>query len=409
MTGRNRLRRILNGEPPGRIAWTTLIDDTTRSVMPPDVRAMPVLDFYRHIGCDILQFGNYGLPRELCVPSPARLATPPIETEWKTQPDGLAVRTQKTPWGTLVATFRSGHPIRHPVESLEELRILRKVWEGSRYVASFPLPPGEGRVRDAGAGAAPPLTVPHPRPLPEGEGKVSASEPLATAIDVAIGDDGVFIPNLDPSPVQQLIELDMGMAAFYCHLEDHRPDLESLLDAMHACRVQEYEIVARRSPAPALIPVENTSTSLISPTLYRRYSLPQIRDYAAIAHRHGKKLILHMCGKLRGLVRELAETGLDGINALTPPPVGDLPFESALDALGDGLIILGGILDPALFQAPSLTRDALWHTLDLLFTPRLRRAPFLLWLPADGLPTPVERLLWVRDWVAGKRCWGETS
>jgi hypothetical protein len=35
---------------------------------------------------------------------------------------------------------------------------------------SSPLPPGEGRVRDAGAGAAPNPGVPHPLPLPKGEG-----------------------------------------------------------------------------------------------------------------------------------------------------------------------------------------------------------------------------------------------
>ncbi len=392
MTGRSRLLRILNGEPPGRIAWTTLVDGTTRSVMPPDVRAMPVLDFYRHIGCDILQFGNYGLPAGLCVPSPATLVTPPIETDWKTQPEGLAVRMQKTPWGTLVATFRNGHPIKYPVESREDLRILRKVWEGSRY-------------EEKGGRGAPDCFVPT---RSVGTSNVatsgslvesSASGTLAATVEEAIGEDGVYIPTLDPSPVQQLIELDMGMAGFYYHLEDHRADLESLLDAMHACRMGEYEIVARRSPAPALIPVENTSTSLISPTLYRRYSLPQIRDFVGVCHRHGKKAILHMCGKLRDIVRELAETGLDGINALTPPPVGDLPFEEAFDALGDGLIILGGILDPALFQAPSLTRDDLWCALDALFTSRLRRAAFLLWLPADGLPTSLDRFLAVREWM----------
>ena len=363
MTGRERLLSILSRRPPDRVAWTTLVDDTTRSAMPARVREMPVLDFYRHIGCDILQFGNYGLPRDLCVPSPARLVTPPIETEWRTEADGLAVRTQKTPWGTLVATFRNGHPIKHPVESLAELRTLKSLWAESHY------------------------------------DEADGSEAAYARADAAIGDQGLYIPTLDPSPVQQLIEMDMGMASFYYLLQDHRDEVEELLAAMHACRMQEYEIVARRSSAPALMPVENTSTTLISPALYRRHSLPQIRDFCRICHRHGKKAILHMCGLLKGLLPELAETGLDGINALTPPPVGDLPFEAALDALGDGLIILGGILDPAVFQKPHVTRNELWHALDRLFSPRLRKAPFLLWLGADGLPTPLDRFLAVRDWV----------
>ena len=363
MTGRQHLLGLLGTAPADRVAWTTLVDDTTRSAMPPAVRQMPVLDFYRHIGCDVLQFGNYGLPRDLRVPSPARLVTPPIDTEWTTEPDGLAVRRQATPWGTLVATFRSGHPIKHPVGAVEELRILKRVWAGSHYE------------------------------------EADGMEAAYARAEAAIGDSGLYVPTLDPSPVQQLVEMDMGVESFHYLLHDHRGEMEGLLDAMHACRVQEYEIVARRSPAPALMPVENTSTTLLSPTLYRRYSLPQIRDFCRICHAHGKKAILHMCGLLRGLVAELSETGLDGINALTPPPVGDLPFEEALDALGEGLIILGGIFDGTVFQKERVTRDEIAHALDALFTPRLRRASFLLWLGADGLPTPLDRVLAVRDWM----------
>jgi hypothetical protein len=50
-----------------------------------------------------------------------------------------------------------------------------------------------------------------------------------------------------------LIELDLGVAGFYYLLQDHRREVEELLAAMHAARLQEYGIVARCSPAPALI------------------------------------------------------------------------------------------------------------------------------------------------------------
>ena len=110
MTGRERLLNILDNKPIDRVAWTTLVDHKTLSVMPEGVREMSPLQFYRHIGCDVLQFGNYGLPAELRVLSPARLVTPPIETETTTEPDGLVVQARHTPWGTLVATTRNGHP-----------------------------------------------------------------------------------------------------------------------------------------------------------------------------------------------------------------------------------------------------------------------------------------------------------
>jgi len=364
MTGRERLLAILSNQPRDRVAWTTLVDERTRSVMPAHARGGTTLDFYRLIGCDVLQFGNYGLPPELRVPSPARLVTPPVETTQTTEGDGLVVRRRQTPWGPLVAAFKNGHPVKYPVEGIDDLRILRNLWAESRY------------EKTDGTGAA------------------------YERIDQAIGDRGLYIATLGPSPVQQLIELDMGLETFYYLLQDYRDQVEGLLDVMHAARMQECAIVARHTPAVAIMPVENTSTTLVSPDLYRRYSLPQIRDYVDIGHRHGRKVILHMCGLLRGLTGDLARTGMDGINALTPPPVGDLPFEVALDELGEDLVILGGVMDSTVFQKPDVTAEEIRQALERIFTPRIRRSAFLLWLGADGLPTSLDRFLVVRNWVA---------
>ena len=368
MTGRDRLLSILNARPPGEPAWTTLADRRTRSVMPADFQDMTCLQFYEYIDCDVLQFGNFDLPKDLRVPSAARRVRPPVEDTSTTEPDGLVVRQTKTPWGTLTATTRGGHPIKHPVETLDELRILRNIWEESRYE------------------------------------ETDGMEEACARLDRAIGDRGIYCPTLGPSPVQQLIEMDMGVVNFYALCQEERAELEGLLDLMHARRMQEYEIVARRAPVPGLIAVENTSTTLISPALYRRYSLPQIRDFVNVAHKHGKKAILHMCGLLKGLLPCLAETGLDAINALTPPPVGDLPYEQALDALGEDLVIMGGILDPTMFHGQHTTRERIWQALDEVYTPRVRAASLLLWVQADGVPVPLDRFLAVRDWMERNRC-----
>ena len=157
-----------------------------------------------------------------------------------------------------------------------------------------------------------------------------------------IGDDGMYVPWLDPSPVQNLLEYEMGAANFYYLLDDHRREVEELLAIMHAKRLQEYEIVARRTPAEVVIAMENTSSTLISPRLYRQYSLPQIRDYVDVLHRYGKIAVLHMCGHLKALLPVVRETGLDGINAVTPPPVGTTTSTMCLDAFGDDFLIFGG-------------------------------------------------------------------
>lgn len=366
-TGRDSLKCILRRETPPRLCWTTLVDDRTRSVMPEAIRALSPFDFYRTIGCDILQFGNYGLPPELQVPSPARQVAPPQEVTHATEPDGTCVTTVQTEWGELRSCQRGGHPTKHPITTVEEVRVARRMWEGTRY-------------EDAPS---------------------CGSQEAFARVAAAIGNAGLYLPTLGPSPVQQLLELDMGLVAFYGLLQDYPREVEGLLDAIQQARLQEWEITARLSPALALIPVENTSATMISPDLYRRYSLPQLREVVDVCHRHGKLCIFHMCGHLRALLPVIRETGLDGANAVTPPPHGDATIEHALDVCGEDFIILGGILDGSIFQATEVTRAQLHRTLTELYTPRVRRAKLLLWLVADGLPTPLERFEVVGEWFAG--------
>ena len=363
MTGRERLTNILAGQPNERLVWTTLVDDVTRSVMPPEVRRLHVLDFYRHVGCDILQFGDYGLPAEDRPISPAALRQP-VRTV-RSESDGLVTRATVSQWGELTASWRSGHPVTYPVETLADLEVLTRIWAHSRYE----------EVQD------------------------SRPEESLRRVEERIGDDGLYVATTAPSPVQQLIEGDLGLERFCYFLQDHPRQMEELLAAMHRCRVQEYEILARRTAAPAIVPVENTSSTLTSPSMYRQLSLPQIAEYARIVHKHGRKFILHMCGLLKGLLPVLKETHLDGINGLTPPTVGDTPYEAALDALGEGLILLGAGFPGQVFQKPGATAGEIQSTLDSLDTPRLRRARLLLWMGADGLPTPLERFLAVREWM----------
>lgn len=364
MTGKERLSCIIHKQPADRIPWYTLADNITRSVMSSEIRDMPILDFYRYIGSDIACFGNYGLPDELRVKPPCRIVQPDVTLESEPRPDGTTVNTTRSPWGSLTATFIKGHPIKHPVETIEDLRVSKKIWLHSCYEEVGP-----------------------------------ESEDSYTRLIAALGDDGVYVYAFGPSPLQTLLEYDMGLVNAYALLADYPEEFSELLAIMHSRRVQEYEICARRMPCEAFMPVENTSTTMISPDIYEKYSLPQIRDLVDIMHRHNKKVILHMCGLIRDLLPLIKQTGADGINALCEQPIGNTPFETAMDVLGNDIIIWGGVVDDTLFHSPSFSRTRLEQYLSKIMTPRIRNANFLLSVPADGLETPVERFLIVKEWM----------
>jgi len=368
VSGRTRiLSRMISSysSPEGGLSWTALLDDVSRSIMPDHYRKISLVDFYKAIGCDIFQFGSYGLPENLQVRSPCYWTAPGVTSVDNWQGETL-FRKLVTPWGDLLSTFSKDHPTKYPVTSLADIRILKQVWARASYE----------EVEDDDGGY--------------------------DRLDAAMGEDGVYVPTIDPSPVQHLIEYEMGLENFYNLLQDEPGEMEDLLETMHHCRLQEYEILARRTPAPAIITVENTSSNLISPTLYRKYSLRHLQEFVQAAHAHGKKAILHMCGHLKHLLPVIKETGLDGVHALTPPPVGDTMPELAWDILGDQVTLLG-LLDGAVFHDPRATKTDIFSLLDKTFTPRVRAGNYILVVAADGLPTPVEKFAAVAEWMQRNR------
>lgn len=364
MTGRERLHNILNRKPVDRLSWTTLVDPVAMSILPEPERSMTTLEFYRRIGCDILQFGNHGMPKDLRVASPSRALGPETKVDTSTDPDGRQTVRATTDFGVLTCTSKRGHPIKYFVENLDDLRVYTETWRQRSY-AEVP----------------------------------DTMEESFRRAEAAIGEHGMYVPTIGPSPVQQLVELDMGQQNFYYLLQDYPAEMETLLALMHDRRKQEYEILARRTPAEAIIPVENTSSTLISPALYERYSLPQIRDYGDICRRHGKKMVLHMCGLLKNLLPIVRRAQPGGYNAVTPPTVGDTTVELAMDLLGDDAVFFGAIFNPNVFQKIGVTRREIHAELDRLYTPRVRRAHLCLWLGADGLPTDLDRFLAVKEWM----------
>jgi hypothetical protein len=79
----------------------------------------------------------------------------------------------------------------------------------------------------------------------------------------------------------------------------------------------------------------------------------------------------------------------------------DKEFEDVLEILGSDFIILGGIFPP--FQEHGISKEKMWSELDKLYTSEIRNANLLLWMQADGLSTPYEKFIWVREWFEKRK------
>ena len=172
--------------------------------------------------------------------------------------------------------------------------------------------------------------------------------------------------------------------------------MTALLDLLHERTLGAYQKIAQ---GPGLL-VETgmafITTRLISPRMFESYVLPYLAEYASLLHDSGKNLICHMCGHVKHLLPLLREAGVDGIDSLSPPPIGDTDLETYWELLGDDAILQGGIdvnvlLNGTTEQVRAQVRDVL----------RLAAGRHMVLRSADEVPngTPKENLQAVAEEV----------
>jgi len=343
LNGRERLTAAFGGGKPDRMPWAPLIFADTLSLYPAKIRNAGPIEFTKMVGGDVL---------------------------WRTsacriQNDALKV-TQREDRSRVYVKYKTS------IGSLSEIR--RQTKFGAPRIEKYPVEtPNDLKVLEH--------IMNHQVAEPDYEGILRADE--------EVGDSGLVMVFQTTSPVQSLTQVWMGLSGFYSHLLRHRDDLEGLMALMHERNREAYELMAE-SPAQILCIVENTDVGLASPDTYQRYSLGHVKDYVDIMHRQGKTAMVHMCGKINRLLPLIRQTGLDGIDCLTPSPTGDVDFGHAYEVFGEKFVI-HGILNPIKWMPPDRTREEIEASIDEIAEGVLGR-PFILCTAADGIPgIPVAR------------------
>ncbi len=156
-----------------------------------------------------------------------------------------------------------------------------------------------------------------------------------------LGDRGVTADSVGRSPLMHTVEFLAGVEDSHFLLHDHREKMEKLFGELQRLIVESCHILCEHSPADILYMVEDTSTTLISPTQYQRYCMDHLSEVAAIAREADRNLFLHMCGEVKRLLPDIAELDVTGWEALTSPPVGNTRFAESRDALPTFCLIGG--------------------------------------------------------------------
>lgn len=156
-----------------------------------------------------------------------------------------------------------------------------------------------------------------------------------------LDDDAFPVTDLGESPWMHCVEWLCGVSGAHYLLHDHPAEVAALCDAMQADLLARADLLIAHHPAPVTYLVENTSTTLISPTQYHEINLPQVRAVAERFAAAGKSLMLHMCGWLKALLPDLATLPVTGFEAFTAPPLGNTTLLDGRAACPDKALIGG--------------------------------------------------------------------
>ena len=100
-----------------------------------------------------------------------------------------------------------------------------------------------------------------------------------------------------------------------------------------------------------MLRVGEATCSLLSPRFYRRHVLPHHERMNDALREAGGATIVHACGQSSALLEAFAESGVSGVEPLTPPPLGNTDLADAKRRVGDRMCLKGG-LDPVHVVGP---------------------------------------------------------
>jgi uroporphyrinogen-III decarboxylase len=310
MTSRERLWAALHSQETDRMPWAPLMDGYFTSSLPKQGHPDDLLYAAEYIGCDLLERHVAG-PEEIL--------------------SGVQVREEKnaagsrvyyeTPVGTAFVerknSGKTSYVSKHMVESIEDAKIYQYIAEHTSY---------RPRIQEF------------------------------LAREKQIGERGMATLSGNMSPVQETLQFLGGVENTVYLMADYPEEMDALFEAMQERNKRQYQALLEY-PCGVIIDYEDTSTTVMSRSMFVDYSLPAINQYADLCHQAGKLYITHMCGKLTGFVKEIGSGRQDGVDSVCPPFTGDLCAWDARAAWGESKLVIGGI-DPPRLSMVSQTEAA---------------------------------------------------
>jgi len=367
-----RVKRVLQRQSPGRIVytpnyWQWFAHHQNHGLLPPEIaHCRTQLDLIRHLSLDVFSRNIYcdqqnrwygGLAKEIWDGVEAREE---IRLEGR---DRVITKTYVTQRGTLTER-------------------LRYVFGDSTLVQEvFTL---DGAADPLGA-LEELLRARRWRFRPELYAKEQAG----------VGDDGLVVAGELHSPLKALHFLAGAVNATYL-IADNESCVREIL-ALHEAAQLDLARQIAAAGVPAMMAMDNLDAAFHTPALIEKFSASFYEKASRIAHEHGSTFFIHACGRQRTNLKFIDSLGVDGLEGVAFPPLGDVQLDEVMRLTSDRFLITGGIsaMETEKFQTADEARR---HVEDLFRRMRPYAHRFMLAASCNtSIRTPWKVLQWLRD------------
>jgi len=182
-----------------------------------------------------------------------------------------------------------------------------------------------------------------------------------------LGAPCMYMPRIG---IQSLYIRKMGFINTAYALVDYPETVKKFSDALEANQEGLIEVI-NNSPIDIINYGDNLHDGYLRPDIFEEYVLPVYQRRGDLLHKGGNFTYSHWDGDVKRILHYAKDCNLDGIEAITPIPQGDVTLAEAKEAMGDMYMVDGiaAILFDDIYTEEQLLEQA--HEVIELFAPNL--------------------------------------
>ncbi len=220
----------------------------------------------------------------------------------------------------------------------------------------------------------------------------------------AVGDAGIIVIEIPENPIKMLYWL-MGPQEAMMALMTRGELFGELFERHTELALSFIDGVCARTTAdeaPVLMSNDNLEAGMMPPYWFDQFLYAHYQRVSERVRYHGRIFAVHSCGKNWAIRQCVRRSGIQMLEGLTPPPVGDFPLELATRELGEDFIVNGGMSHP--IQEAGADAAEVIAAYSRTFFAKMHDTPRLIYASScqTSTRTPIENIHRLRD-----SCWKE--